>query len=114
VTDPSLSASAEESLSLGFDGAGACLEPKESPESLLGSLGVSFGRESWVCLWLMTSASALLTPVLPMPSEWRIDAGRGIPGLCDFESFPAAAAALSVEGFEVSVVEGGHWQDEVG
>jgi hypothetical protein len=42
-----------------------------------------------------------------MPSEWRIDAGRGIPGLCDFESFPAAAAALSVEGFEVSVVEVG-------
>jgi len=42
-----------------------------------------------------------------MPSEWRIDAGRGIPGLCDFESFPAAAAALSVEGFELSVVEEG-------
>lgn len=105
VTDPSLSASAEESLSLGFDGADACLEPKESPEILLGSLDVSFGGGSWVCLWLMTSASALLTPVLPMPSEWRIDAGRGMPGLCDFESLPAAAAALSVEGFELSVVE---------
>lgn len=48
----------------------------------------------------MTSASALLTPVLPIPSEWRIDAGRGMPGFCDFESFPAAA--LSVEGFEAS------------
>jgi hypothetical protein len=38
-----------------------------------------------------------------MPSEWRIDAGRGIPGLCNFESFPAAA--LSVERFELRVVE---------
>ena len=55
----------------------------------------------------MTSASALLTPVLLMASEWRIDAGRGIPGFCDFESlFAAAVAALSVEGFEASVEAG--------
>lgn len=108
VTDPSLSASAEESLSLGFDGTGACLEPKESPECLLGSLEASFGGEPWPCLWLMTSASALLTPVLLMASEWRIDAGRGIPGFSDFESLfaAAAAAALSVEGFEASVEPG--------
>ena len=81
----------------------ACLEPKGSPECLLDSLEASFGGKSWPCLWLKTSASALLTPVpvLPTPSEWRIDAGRGIPGLCAFESFPAAAA-LSVEGFEAS------------
>ena len=104
MTDPGLSA--EESFA--FDIAGACLEPKGSPESLLGSLGASLGGEPWDCLWLMTSASALLTPVLPMPSEWRIDAGRGMPGFCDLESLAAAAAAaaLSVEGFEASVVEG--------
>lgn len=106
MTDPSLSASADESLSLGFDGADACLEPTERPSSLLGSLEGSLGGESWVCLWLMTSASALLTPVLPIPSEWRIDAGRGIPGLCDFESFPAAAAVPTVAGLEVSVEVG--------
>jgi len=41
-----------------------------------------------------------------MPSELRIEAGRGIPGLWDFKSFPAAAAALSVEGFEERVEEG--------
>ena len=64
MTDPSLSASAEESLSLGLDGTDACLEAKESAECLLGSLEASFGGE-----WLMTSARALLTPVLPMPRE---------------------------------------------
>src|SRR5258708_4779429 len=85
VTDPCLSAE----TSFGFDESDGCLEPKGSPESLLGSLGVSFGGASWVCLWFITSASALPTPVLPMPREWRIDAGRGIPGLCDFESLPA-------------------------